>query len=415
MAFLPGISTGRPQLRAPPRPLEYSHIDERTTLTRADLPHIVFLDDTKHVYAVASPLIRADMQQAIHAAPIRSFGLTDFMWAIALAVYISKEWPHFAILQKVLLLAVIGVNVFTSVLLYLMIVVVFRVYLDLARMVFILLLHIGTAVMFTFYGHSFSCAIFNSDQICKDIDLSFVVGSWAIAGLNLGYIIYLLIMVPVPRPLPKVVPNLLLNSDTSRPFSMSSTTGLLRHDTVGSDYSLNLDRSGSRTAPKNLFLTNPDRPVRSASYVQRGGKYGAMGIPAGLPPVATDTSGVPSMRIGYTINSGIPPSLQSSFSRNLVIRRSLSSSSPASPKPLPLPNPFLDPMPRYGTPASIYSTASLYDKPMDTETGQAALERYQPLVPAPPHNIGFGPGYPGYGPVPSPSLPSTSAYPVPAL
>ncbi|PSR94094.1 hypothetical protein PHLCEN_2v4522 [Hermanssonia centrifuga] len=76
--------------------------------------------------------------------------VTSLLWAIAVSVYISREWHHFMIFQRILVLAVIGINGFSTLLLYLMylaaphrIVVVFRVWLDLARMLFLLLIHAG--------------------------------------------------------------------------------------------------------------------------------------------------------------------------------------------------------------------------------------------------------------------------------
>ncbi|THG99646.1 hypothetical protein EW026_g2762 [Hermanssonia centrifuga] len=121
--------------------------------------------------------------------------VTSLLWAIAVSVYISREWHHFMIFQRILVLAVIGINGLSTLLLYLMIVVVFRVWLDLARMLFLLLIHAGAAVMLTLFGHNFSCDIFDgndSTKICKDVDLAFIIGSWAMTGLSKKLLCFLI-------------------------------------------------------------------------------------------------------------------------------------------------------------------------------------------------------------------------------
>lgn len=225
-------------------------------------------------------------------------------------------------------------------------------------------------------------------------------------------------MIRVPRPLPTstVTPNLLLNSEPSSrrgsASSIDSATGLLG-DPAGSLTSqpADVERIGSQTAPKSYFTnTGLPQPVSMTptgvtSYARAGDNYGSMGIPRGPPLAAWAQSRAPSVRSVPTPASGIPRSLKSSVSRTPEQRRSQAAIPPNS-----LPNPFMDPLSRYGSPASTYSTVSHNGQPMEVENGYS-LERYQPMVPIPaPQSAGYRSV--GYGPTPAPSLPSTPAYSV---
>ncbi|KAF7793116.1 hypothetical protein EIP86_004224 [Pleurotus ostreatoroseus] len=220
-------------------------------------------------------------------------------------------------------------------------------------------------------------------------------------------------MVPVPRPSPKVTPNLLLDGYTDNKrgstSSISSATGLL-DESVGtlrpSPSNFQLPQETSNRYMTNTAFSAPvsRASTRTTTYSRAGGSYGAMGTPGAPASASRPDYRTPSVR-SYSIRaSGIPPSLKSSFTRPMEQRRS---QGPAS-RPFPLPNPFADPMSRYGTPASTYSTVSHNGKPMDVESGYL-IERYQPLVPmSVPPSARFA----GYGPPPVPSLPSTPAYSV---
>lgn len=228
-------------------------------------------------------------------------------------------------------------------------------------------------------------------------------------------------MVRVPRPLPAstVTPNPLLDSDSSSrrgsTSSVNSATGLLG-DSTGplTSQPADVERLGSQTAPTNHFTnTGYRQPVSRVqtgviSYARPGDNYGSMGIPRG-PPLAAwaQQSRAPSVRSVPTPASGIPRSLKSSVSRTVEQRRSQAS---AVMPPNSLPNPFMDPLSRYGTPASMYSTVSHNGQPMEVENGYFS-ERYQPMVPMPaPQSAGYRSV--GYGPAQAPSLPSTPAYSV---
>jgi len=312
-------------------------------------------------------------------------------WAIVLSVYLARMWSHLILAQRIMVLAIIGANAFTAVLLYLMAVVIFRVWLDLARVVFLLLIHVASAVMLTLFGSNFSCDTFKTKAICKHIDLAFVVGSWVMTGLLLGYIPYLLIMIRVPRPIPQITRNLLLDSPTmSRPSSISSfgsissTTRLLRAESVQSNYSTH----STRAPPKKLFIANDPftaLPGRGPSRVRRGASYGAMGSPGGPPPITPRSRAV-------SVTPPTPEAIMRPAPASLQTAQALAQSSMrTSPRPLPTPpvfiNPFLDPLSRHNTPNTAFSQSTFVTAP-DTNgrshsRGYSDLEQYPPLVPLP--------------------------------
>ncbi|KAI0341785.1 hypothetical protein BDW22DRAFT_1420872 [Trametopsis cervina] len=314
--------------------------------------------------------------------------ITSLLWAIVLSVYIAREWKDVIWAQRALVLAIIGANGLTAIMMYLMAVVVFRAWLDLTRVVFLLLLHIGSALMFTLFGSNFSCDTFKTKAICKRVDLAFVIGSWVMTGLLLGYIPYLLIMIRVPRPTPQITPNPLLHtppmSRRSSVASVNSTTRLIRQDSTESFY----------TTPTSFRTSSARRVARYSSYagfipnrqasppVRTGGPYGTKDSPR-----SPSSSNLPFRSVSVTPptpngSNYTPASLQTAeaMARN---------SSRSSPRPLPEPpvffNPFADPVSRQTTPQSAYSQMSFntITKPPSHAGPHSYLEQWPPLLPLP--------------------------------
>lgn len=174
--------------------------------------------------------------------------------------------------------------------------------------------------------------------------------------------IYLLIMLRVPRPIPRLTPNLLLDGpDLSRRGSIesvksvNSATGLLRADSRRSVGSYRAQSPSLRYYVVNASPSDsPFSPTGPAT-------------PRPMTQIAQ------------------PPATQLSFSGGVGVRRS-GSTHPSLPQPLALTNPFLDP-PRHGTPDSFVSnltfsssaaSSSTHTQPHWTSLG---LEKYSPIVP----------------------------------
>ncbi|KAI0647198.1 hypothetical protein C8Q79DRAFT_611013 [Trametes meyenii] len=305
--------------------------------------------------------------------------LASLAWAVVLSLYLSKEWAHFSTLQRAIVLALIGVNALTSLLLYLMIVVVFRMWKELLRMLFLLAIHIGTAVPFTLYRFSFPCDFFGTKTACKVVALTFLATAWSITGLLLGYTVYLCIMSRVPRPFPLITPNDLLSTPPST--SATPTGASQRPASPASVYSQH--SSHSRTVPKRLFLANSSGAPRDLSY-------GAIDTQSRVPAPSIVRSRFSTSTIGSIPASPPPPtrlhSLRASISEHLLHRRPSASPVPpvpqlpqerstpkAPPRPLLLnPNPFVDPLSRHGTPETALSGLSFTSAPANPNLGRMA-------------------------------------------
>ncbi|CAL1704908.1 unnamed protein product [Somion occarium] len=345
--------------------------------------------------------------------------ITGLAWVAILSIYLVKEWDHFTILQRSIVIAMISVNGITTVIQYLMIVCVFRIWVDFARTLFLLAIHVAASVLYTLFGGSFSCEIFSSKTICNDVELAFLAGSWATTGLC--YAIFLCIMSRIPFPIPVITPNLLLSANPSPRSSTASINSASR--LLGSPQSSNRSpqsrwsgdsnelrktqkviqyvnqRQANRTSPKKLFVVNglpspispepvsvPEQASRAHSRMRSGGSYGAMGSPR-VPLPSTTISSTSSGR--SATSSPIPASLRSatnspapsSMRQNSIARmsRTFSQKRTSRPQALPLLNPFMDPMSRNGTPDSTYS-AFTYNSSSSTATpgsfGQQYLSPY---------------------------------------
>jgi len=271
--------------------------------------------------------------------------ITSLLWAILLSIYLTQEWRHFSVLQRSIVIGGIAVNAVSAIMQYLMIVVIFRMWMDFVRTLILIALHAASAVLFTLFGSGFSCAVWDSESICQDVDLVILVGAWTSTGLLLGYVLYLLIMSRVPIPLPKITPNLLISTPpSSRPPSMASANS--------ATLLLDVEKQNSPVAPFHNEETSPQtRTVPKKFFVVNG-----------MPSPVSPAQGSPQSRASMYSATGSPtyvpgPSRPSGLRNSLINGlQTFAQKRLSRPEPLPLPNPFLDPVPRNGTPDSVFST-----------------------------------------------------------
>ena len=214
-------------------------------------------------------------------------------------------------------------------------------------------------------------------------------------------------MVPVPRPLPQITPNPLLESRRSSMVSVNSTTGLLQRGTSQSYSVSEVERQTSqRTVSKRLFVANttptsltPSRkPSRTSE--QYSDCTNDMASPVTSLSSMTLTARTPSVRSWSTRTSiQIPLSLRSG---SPSIQRHPSQASNRTSRPLQLPNPFWDPLSRNPTPDSLLTVTAV-------RPGEEGLQRYRPLTPstssAPPPYAAPTPPFYILSPLPSHEMP----------
>lgn len=186
----------------------------------------------------------------------------------------------------------------------------------------------------------------------------------------LGYIPYLLIMLRIPQPLAKVIPNPLLDtphmsrrSSTSSFGSVTSATGLLRADTARSIYA-------TKTVPKKLFLADSALIGAMSPRSLRSGNYGAMGTPRGLTLPSSPVSIYPG-----TPKFASPPTPLSLHTGQMFTESNRRRQASMGLEEPPLPNPFADPLSQYNTPVAglsqfLIGTDASPDRPTNCPTLQ---------------------------------------------
>lgn len=235
-----------------------------------------------------------------------------------------------------------------------------------------------------------------------------------------GYTLCLCLMSRVPFPIPRITPNLLLNSPPASRrtsyASINSTTHLLRRSESASSVSPLRDspiprQEVSRSTSKRLQVVNgmpsPISPVMTSSGNHVLGYYSSIASSQMPPPSAGMSSAnsisgfrrspVPSSFRSAT-NTPIPVSLRSAAGTPIPvnIRSATNSPSPSTkqnalarlsrtfsqrrnsrPPVLPLINPFMDPCSRNGTPDSVFSALTFNSTGAVPARGAHYLSPYQ--------------------------------------
>ncbi|KAI0709436.1 hypothetical protein C8Q76DRAFT_109489 [Earliella scabrosa] len=128
-------------------------------------------------------------------------------WVFVIATFVSLVWT--ALLsaeifvlydrsdraQRNLVGVMIFVNAVTAVMPLVLLLVEFRVWLDGARMAFLLVAHFGTALLFALFNPTFVCPAEPSQRkLCRDVNLAILVCSWVLPALFVWYSAFLAVM-----------------------------------------------------------------------------------------------------------------------------------------------------------------------------------------------------------------------------
>lgn len=125
--------------------------------------------------------------------------------AALIAVFLAHEWSYFSAYQKIAVVCLLSLDGFTAILLYLMVVVQFRLWWDVARVVSLLVIHTGSSVVFTLYLPRFPCRGFDTEASCKDVVFSIFIGCWVLSGMILCFLFTLGFMAFLPRPVESLI------------------------------------------------------------------------------------------------------------------------------------------------------------------------------------------------------------------
>jgi len=158
-------------------------------------------------------------------------------WTALYSVLLIHGWSTFMVEQRAIVLLLISIYGLSSVVLYLMIVVRFRLWMDGARIAFLFLFQAGgTVTFFLFKPLPANCHNIGPETTCKTIEDIVIFGGWSLSGLLLIYGLLLGIMsyIPAPMPLPNPEDALAVNFGNEKLLANEKRESAI---TVGSQYS----------------------------------------------------------------------------------------------------------------------------------------------------------------------------------
>ncbi|KAF8797934.1 hypothetical protein BYT27DRAFT_7124036 [Phlegmacium glaucopus] len=135
------------------------------------------------------------------------------VWTAFYTFLLIRGWSSFLVDQRAIILVLISIYGISSIILYLMIVVIFRPWMDGARVAFLVLFQVGGTVTFFIFRPSFPCHNIGTQSTCRAVEDIVIFGGWSLSGLLLIYGFFLAIMsyVPVPTPPPNPEAALAIN------------------------------------------------------------------------------------------------------------------------------------------------------------------------------------------------------------
>jgi len=128
----------------------------------------------------------------IRTAAFSLMMLTSLSWSAVLIVELFLRWDISDKSQRDLVLILILINSSTSIMLPVLLIMQFKVWWDGVRVFFLLIFHIGTAVLFTVWNPTFLCSAGDND--CRRVNMYILVGSWINPALLLLYLVCLTTM-----------------------------------------------------------------------------------------------------------------------------------------------------------------------------------------------------------------------------
>lgn len=125
----------------------------------------------------------------IRAIIFASTMIISLVWTTLLCVNASVRYEVSASTERTLVFILILVNAVTAVLLPALLIVAFRAWLDGARLLFLLICHIGSAGVFTAWYTSYTCPdpSPNEESSCEMINVAIVICSWIIPLILMAY------------------------------------------------------------------------------------------------------------------------------------------------------------------------------------------------------------------------------------
>ncbi|KAF4614743.1 hypothetical protein D9613_002660 [Agrocybe pediades] len=153
-------------------------------------------------------------------------------FAAIYAVLLLRGWSSYNGQQRCVVIISLVVYAISSLLLYLMLILRFRVWLDGVRIVLLLFCQVGGTVTFAIFRPNLPCSNLGSVSTCDTVETIVTYGGWGLAGLS----IMSYVPVPPPRPNPEAVLALKLSNDFT-PYQKEKQGKRLSDSSMGSSTS----------------------------------------------------------------------------------------------------------------------------------------------------------------------------------
>ncbi|KAJ4495658.1 hypothetical protein C8R41DRAFT_918777 [Lentinula lateritia] len=122
--------------------------------------------------------------------------LISFIWVVVLCVDIFIQWNALGSSEKTFLVIMLLSNTLTLVLLLVLLILPFRPWLDGARLMLLLITHVGIASSFVVWNAKFSCPTKTADEegVCRLLNIYILIANWIIPAALVVYAIGLAVM-----------------------------------------------------------------------------------------------------------------------------------------------------------------------------------------------------------------------------
>lgn len=143
----------------------------------------------------------------VRAVTFSSVILISFLWTVLLSVQVYTRWDISDRCSRSLTAVFLLTNATTILILPFLLLLEFRVWLDAARILLLVIGQIGSAVAFTYWNPQIQCPDQTADQqgVCKLINFYMLMGCWVVPIIFILYASYFAAMVYRQSRIPVVV------------------------------------------------------------------------------------------------------------------------------------------------------------------------------------------------------------------
>ncbi|KAE9399256.1 hypothetical protein BT96DRAFT_975945 [Gymnopus androsaceus JB14] len=192
----------------------------------------------------------------IRAISFSLISLISFIWVIVLCVDLFIQWNVLGISEKSFLAIMLLSNSLTLILLLVLLLLPFRPWLDGARLMLLLVTHIGIASAFVVSNSKFTCPTKTADEegVCRLLNMYILIANWIIPALLVVYACGLALMVYRRRKILAASPDL---ESTKYSDSRESILPMMNPENV---------RHPSMPTPHTSIISQQRRGSTSSNY-----------------------------------------------------------------------------------------------------------------------------------------------------